>query len=72
MSGLCCYLDISEVYSVQISQHLTDLVRVLQHSTCSLREVVQGSVTSESLRECVSSYTLKQLSNYKYVKLFQL
>ena len=52
------HLDISKVYSVQVSQHLRDLRGILQYGTCSLGQVVQWGVATECLCKCTACWHL--------------
>jgi len=59
-ASVCCYhrgssdnsnLDAGEVHLVDVRQHLSDLIAVLKHCTCRLRQVIQRRVTTQYLRQ---------------------
>lgn len=45
-------LHIGEVHTVQVTQHLVDLRRVLQDCPCCLGQVIEGRIPSQGLRKC--------------------
>lgn len=52
------YLDIGKVHFIEIRPHLVDLTGILQHSSCSLCEVVQRSIPTQGLRKGTYSSNL--------------
>lgn len=54
----CSDLYVGKVNTVEVTQHLVDLWRVLQHGTCRLSQVVQRCVSAQCLRKGTNSGNL--------------